>query len=138
MGDNKPRHFVSDRSLYSERASSAFPSSNASDIMSAMDEIEDEEPRAPSGYYWAHGDAHTSAYGSARGGSVYGSSAYAGPYGGAHGDAHGDGSLPQKERGSEYETITSSKSVHSAQILRHKKSGSKMAKHPSSDGSTIN
>ena len=54
LGDDKPQYYVSDRSLYSERATSAFPSSNASDIMSAMDDINDDESKAPSGYYWAY------------------------------------------------------------------------------------
>ena len=57
LGDDKPQYYVSDRSLYSERATSAFPSSNASDIMSAMDDINDDESKAPSGYYWAYGGA---------------------------------------------------------------------------------
>ena len=56
MGEHSgPQHFVSDRSLYSERATtSAFPaSSNASEIMNAIDGIEDEEAHPSSGYHWA-------------------------------------------------------------------------------------
>ena len=106
LGDNKPKHFVTERSLYSEHATtSAFPSSNASDIMSAVDEIQDDESRAPSGYYWTYGSTHA-------------------------------GTLPQKEKTSKYETITSSKTIHSAQILHHKKSGSKMTEDLSSENST--
>lgn len=77
--------------------------------MSAMDEIQDEESIAPSaGYYWAHGNTRD------------------------------NGALPLKEKGSEYETITSSKTVQSAQILHHNKSKSKMSENPSSDaGSTF-
>ena len=76
--------------------------------MSAMDEIRDEESIAPSaGYYWAHGNTCD------------------------------NGSLPLKDKGSEYETITSSKTVQSAQILHNNKSKSKMSENPSSDGSSF-
>ena len=138
LGDSKPpsampRHFVSDRSLYSERGTtSAYPSSNASDIVSAMDEIEDEESRAEGGYYWAPspgagGDA--AIVGRAPGASYNGDHPRITSFGNASGHLPAPdtivGRVPalfEKEKGSEYaETTSSLQNVRSAQILHHKK-----------------
>ena len=74
--------------------------------MSAMDEIEDGESIAPSaGYYWAHGNTRD------------------------------NDTLSRKEKGAEYETITSSITVESAQILHRNKS--KTSENPSPDSSTL-
>jgi hypothetical protein len=184
LGDAKPQYFVSDRSLYSERATTAFPSSNASDIMSAMDDLHDEESQAPSGYYWAYGGASGAGNAPNRGvggkhaagvpsahphdgrtlsadmlsddklttgipsagildGGKFGGDTF-GASGGVPVDVHAeyfhhdDVDLPRKEKHLDYATITSSKTVQSAQILNHRKYGSKINKATSDSSSTTN
>ncbi|XP_028397876.1 uncharacterized protein LOC114521591 [Dendronephthya gigantea] len=135
LGDDKPppampRHFVSDRSLYSERgATSAYPSSNASDIVSAMDEIEDEEYRSPTGYFWDTSGGTGAIVGRTPGSNYNGDHPPVTSFGGAtrHPPAPDtfvgrDLALFEKEKGSEYaETTSSQQNVRSAQILHHKK-----------------